>query len=249
MRKNQTLAKIRAGQPTTGAWLNCGYAPLAEIAAHAGFDWVLLDGQHGYWGDEAFIAALTAIATTESTPLARVLRNDPGLIGKALDAGALGVIVPLVNTPEEAALAAKATRYAPQGYRSIGGSRRDFYGDDYTAKANDEIMLAVMIESREAAEHAAEIISVPGVDVGFIGPGDLALSMGTFGRVSAEHEAMVQKVLAAGKTCGVPVGIYCTTVEEAIKRAAQGFTFTPCMTDTTFFTQSWGAMAKKWRER
>ncbi len=249
MRKNQMLAKLRAGQPVAGCWMNCGSPVVAEIAAHAGFDWILLDTQHGYWDDSALLSAFQAISSTDTVPIARVLRNDPGLIGKLLDAGALGIIVPLVNSPQEAAQAVAAMRYPPEGQRSLGGSRLSFYGDDYFFTANKEIMVSMMIETREAAEHAAEILSVPGIDMGFIGPADLALSLGTFGRASAEHEALIEKVLAAGKACHVPMGIYCGSVEDAMRRAQQGFQFMPCVTDTSFISGGLCTILKQWHGR
>jgi len=229
--------------------MNVGSPILAEIAAHAGFDWILLDTQHGYWSDTELLSAFQVIAATETAPIARVLRNDFGLIGKLLDAGALGVVVPMVNSAEEAARAVAAMRYPPQGERSAGGSRLSFYGDDYFAAANPEIMVSVMIETRQAAERAAEILAVPGVDMGFIGPFDLGLSMGPSRYGSAEHEALIQGVLAAGKSCGVPVGIYCGTIEDAIRRAQQGFQLMPCATDTSFFSGGMRSLVKQWRSR
>ena len=231
MRKNQLLAKLRAGEPVYGSWLTTGSPVLAEMAAQVGFDWLLLDTQHGYWTYEATINAFQVIGPTETVPVARVAWNDMALIGRLLDAGALGIVVPMVNSREEAERAAAAMRYPPEGQRSAGGSRLRLYGDDYFPNANSEVMLAVMIETRGAAERAEEILSVPGVDGCFIGPGDLGLSMGTFGRESEEHEAVLGKVLAAGNTCGVPVGLPCTNVQDAKRRAEQGFRLLTCASD------------------
>jgi len=249
MRQNQALAKLRAGQPTVGFWMNTGSSLVAEFAARAGFDWILLDQQHGYWSDDALLAALQVIAPTDTVPLVRVLHNEPGLIGRALDAGALGVIVPLVNSATEAAQAVMAARYPPLGGRSAGGARNRLYGDDYFATANQEVLVAVMIETREAAERAAEIVAVPGVDVVFVGPGDLAFSLGTFGQKSALHEALIQQVLVAGRARRVPAGIYCSSIEEAIRRANEGFLFVPCGDDLSLVGQATRGLVKTWRGR
>ena len=237
MRQNQILRRLRNNETVYGFWLTSGSPILAEVAVHAGFEWLLLDTQHGYWTYEGIINALQVIGPTETVPVVRVARNDPALIGKLLDAGALGIVVPLVNSPEEAQQAVAAMRYPPEGKRSVGGSRLRLYGDDYFQKANEEILVAVMIERREAAEHAEEILAVPGVDCGFIGPGDLGLSLGTFGRESEEHEAMLLHVLAAGQACDVPVGMPCPDVQQARRRAEQGFRFLTCGSDTAAFIE------------
>jgi 2-keto-3-deoxy-L-rhamnonate aldolase RhmA len=249
MRQNKLLTSLRAGRATTGLWMNAGSPLLAELAAHAGLDWILLDTQHGYWGYNDILAATQVISATETTPVARVRRNDPALIGQLLDTGIMGVVVPMVNSPEEAQAAVDAMRYPPRGHRSVGGSRLGLYGEDYFDTANDKVLCAVMIETQQAAEQAEAILAIEGIDLGFIGPMDLALSMGVFGQEGAEHEAMIQHVLEAGQAQDVPMGIYCLTVEQAIERAEQGFQFMPCMTDLTFFQTSLGDMATRWKSR
>lgn len=237
MRKNKLLERLRAGQPSFGMWLTIGSSVIAEEAAHAGFDWVALDIQHGYWTDDQVLAAIQVISNTASVPVARLPANDPAVIGRFLDAGALGVIVPLVNTAEEAARAVAAGRYPPQGKRSAGGSRLLLYGSDYFAAANTEIFIAVMIETQQAVNQIDSILAVPGVDCVFLGPSDLALDMGTFGQASPAHEQAIQTVLAAGKRHGIPVGIPCGSVEAARRRAAQGFQFMDCGSDYGFLSR------------
>lgn len=248
MRKNQALAKLRAGEPTAGLWLNIPSPLIAEFGAHAGFDWILLDAQHGYWSYDSLLAAIQVISATETVPLVRALWNDPALLGQLLDAGALGIVVPMVNSAEEATRAAAAMRYPPYGQRSIGGGRLRFYGSDYIAAANDEVLCAVMIETRQGAERAAEILSAPGVDLGFIGPVDLARSMG-IATGSEEHEAIIRRILAAGQAHGTPVGIFCLHAEEAIHRAEQGFQFMPCALDLAILTSGMSAAVERWRSR
>lgn len=247
MRENKILRRLAAGEATMGLWMNSGSPLMAELGAHAGFDWVLIDTQHGYWDYAETIAATQVIGATDALPVARVARNDPQLIGRLLDIGIMGIVVPLVNSPEEAAAAVDAMRYPPLGHRSVGGPRLSLYGDDYTVAANSEILAAVMIETQEAAEQAREILSVPGVDMGFIGPVDLSLSMGTYGQQSAAHEAMIQSVLKAGQECGVPVGIYAMGLEDAMRRAKQGFQFMPAMNDLAHYQGGLQHVVSTWR--
>ncbi|MBI2202115.1 MAG: hypothetical protein HYU43_09290, partial [Armatimonadetes bacterium] len=207
MRTNQALGRLRRGEVVTCFWMNLGSPLLAEMAARwNAFDSILLDAQHGYWTEETLLTALQVIGPTETVPLVRVARNDPALIGRALDAGALGVMVPLVNSVEEAKQAVSAMRYPPAGSRSAGGTRLFYYGEDYYGAANSEILCMVMIETVEAVSRAVEILSVPGVDMGFIGPGDLAISLGCYPQRGSVHEAAVMKVLEAGNKAGKPVG-------------------------------------------
>ncbi|OGG46041.1 MAG: hypothetical protein A3F84_01815 [Candidatus Handelsmanbacteria bacterium RIFCSPLOWO2_12_FULL_64_10] len=235
MRKNRLLSKLRSGQPAFGIWLCVGSPILAEEAAHLGFDWALLDAQHGHWGYDAMLNACQVVGVTATEMVIRAPWNDPAQIGLVMDAGTLSVIVPMVNSPEEARRAVAAARYPPEGLRSAASSRVFLYGSDYLEKANEEIMVTIMIETQEAAERADEILSVPGVDGCLIGPSDLAISMGMFGKETAEHEALIQRVLEAGKRHGVIMGYPSGTVEEALKRASQGFQLLTCGSDIGAF--------------
>lgn len=235
MRKNRLLSKLRSGQPAYGVWLSVGSPLLAEEAAHMGFDWVLLDAQHGHWGYEPLLNAFQVVEPTGTEMVARVPWNDPSQIAAILDAGTLCIIVPMVNSPEEARAAVAAARYPPEGRRSAASIRVFRYGSDYIEKANGEVMITIMIETREAAERADEILSVPGIDCCLIGPGDLAISMGMFRRETEEHEALIQKILAAGKRHNVIMGFPAGTVEEAKKRASQGFQLLTCGSDIGAF--------------
>ena len=235
MRENTVLKKMRSGQASFGLILTVGAPILAEEAAQVGLDWVALDTQHGYWGDQALMNAIQVVSHTLTLPFARIGGNDPFLIGRHLDAGCLGVIVPLVNSEEEARQAVEAARFPPEGKRSGGGSRLRQYSQSYFTEANPEIFLAVMLETAQAVEHADRILSVPGVDCGFIGVGDLALDLGTFGRESQRHEEAIQTILKAGQRHGVPIGMPCASLQAARQRAAQGFQFLSTGSDTEFF--------------
>lgn len=248
MRSNPVLAALRAGRPSFGVWLTIGSTVLAEEVALGGFEWALIDLQHGYWAEDALLSALQTISHTPTVPIVRPAANDPTLIGRALDQGALGVVVPMVNSRAEAEQAAAAVRYPPAGTRSAGGSRTLLYGDDYFTAANPEILLAVMIETRRAVEGIDDILSVPGIDCAFIGPGDLALDLGTYGQQSERHEEALQTILRAGQRHGVAVGLACGSAEVAQSRAAQGFQFLDVGVDIAFFWQGLRAAQQAMKE-
>ena len=146
--------------------------------------------------------------------------------------------------------AVASVRYPPQGTRSAGGTRMLLYGEDYFSAANPEILLAVMLETRQALANVDDILSVPGIDCAFIGPGDLAIDLGTYGRQSDEHEAALQAILQAGQRHGVAVGLACGSPEVGKRRAAQGFQFVDVGVDISFFWQGLredaGSVAQTW---
>ena len=191
-------------------WLCTGSAALAELAAESGPDAVVFDCQHGLWDRGALAAAIPAVAP--ATPLVRVAANLPHLIGDALDHGALGVIVPLVESAVEAAAAVGAAHFPPRGTRSGGGIRplRDFPA--YVA-SSDQTLVAVMIETQAGLANAAAIAATPGVDLIFIGPGDLGLAIG-----ADTLEAGIATVLATARSAGVPCGIFTLGPEAAARR-------------------------------
>lgn len=235
MRQNTALAKWRAGQQTIGGWLSLANTHVAEIMAHAGFDWLCVDLQHGLldYGDLRHL--LPAISTTATTPLVRVPANEPSAIMKALDAGAMGVIVPLVNDAAEAAAAVSACRYPPRGSRSWGPLRAALYGGaGYAEQANDELACVVMIETRAGIEHLDEIAATPGVDGVFVGPADLALSLGLPPRGDTDdplHAATVARVFDTCRRHRLAVGIHTTSLDWAGRRLAAGFDFVTVASD------------------
>ncbi|MFW5866777.1 MAG: HpcH/HpaI aldolase family protein [Armatimonadota bacterium] len=223
MMKNTPLEKVRAGEPTFGLTAGTGSALIAEILARSGVDWVWIDEQHGPWGRESMYHAIQVVGLAGCAPIVRAGSNEFFRIGRALDAGALGVIVPMVNSVEEAEAAVHAAKYPPRGGRSSGGVRLRFLGDDYRETANDNTLVALMIETVEAVEAVPEIAAVDGVDCLFIGPGDLSVSMGVEPGCD-DHEAAIQRILRESNEVGTPVGFPCGTPEEAKMRADQGFT-------------------------
>ena len=242
MRKNLALAKWRAGEPTIGGWLSLANTHTAELMANAGFDWLCVDLQHGLLGYEDLRHMLPAISTTDTTPLVRVAGNDPKEIMKVLDAGALGVIVPLVNNRAEAAAAISACRYPPDGTRSFGPIRAALYGGrGYAAEANGEVACIVMIETKEGIEKVEEIVTTPGLGGVYIGPSDLALSLGLppLGDTdNPTHLATVEKIVAACKRHKVPVGIHTGGLDYTRRRLEAGFDFVTLGTDAGFLMRS-----------
>jgi 4-hydroxy-2-oxoheptanedioate aldolase len=215
--------------------MTLGSPLVAEHLAHIGFDWLVVDTEHGPASIETATLCFMAIKTTETVPMARVAWNDPHLIKRVLDTGALGVVVPMVNSVEEAEQAVGAMKHPPEGFRSHGGGRFLYYGNDYEERANDEIVSVVMIEHIQGVERAKEILSVPGVDAGFIGPADLAASLDAKWGDEKSEEA-IQRILEAGKAVGTPTGIQCQSAEELNQRAAEGFQYLSLLSDTWLLT-------------
>ena len=212
MRPNAVKRQLRAGQPSIGTFLSLGSALGAEQLAHVGFDWLVIDQEHAAIDATLTEHLLQAISTTATVPLVRVPWNGPDWIKRALDAGAMGVIVPMVSSREEAEAVVSACRYPPLGARGIGGTRTRLYGGaDYVQQANEEILVVVQIETIRAVEHAREILSVPGIDAYYIGPTDLCASMGlpaTWNPDYPEYWRALDEVARVGRELRVPSGIH-----------------------------------------
>lgn len=238
MRKNLTKEKLRKGEVTIGTWMAISDSLSAEVLANLGFDWLTVDMEHNPFDFGDLKAILQAISTTNVTPFVRVPWNDPAIIKRVLDTAAYGVVVPNVKTGEEAKRAVAACRYPPVGMRGVGGTRTRLYGGpDYYQKANEEISVHLMIEDVQAIKNAEEIISTPGVDAIFIGPNDLAFSMGIPGGYDNKHPdhiAACKHVLATCKKYNVPCGIHVSGWEEANRRIVEGYTWLPIVNDVRF---------------
>lgn len=231
MRKNKIKELWRQGKPATSAWSSTGDPFVVEILGHMGVDAVVIDMQHGM-GITADKAArgFQVLSSTPAVPMARVPWNDPAQIQYVLDAGAYGVVVPLINSYDDAARAGQACRYSPKGYRSVGPNRVRFYaGEDYFTGANDEVICLVMIEDiKTVQDKLEEICKAPGIDGLYIGPSDLSVTMGGspgLGQTNAKHLAACQRVLDAANTAGLVAGIHAVSASEAKYRFAQGFKF------------------------
>ena len=232
MKKNPVKAALKAGKPQVGTWLSLGSVYAARLMARVGFPWLTVDIEHSPidWSEAALMFG--AIADAGCVPLARVPRGDHDLIKRVLDGGAFGIVVPMVNTVEEAKTAIAAAKYPPVGNRSIGGGLHamnfDATAGDYFKYANDEILVILQTESPQGVENAEEIYSLPGVDAIFVGPNDLKFQMRDADGndpTPDEFEATLGRVLAAGKKVGTPVGLHLQTVEDVEKRIAEGWQF------------------------
>jgi 2-dehydro-3-deoxyglucarate aldolase/4-hydroxy-2-oxoheptanedioate aldolase len=218
------------------------------MAARARPDVIVLDLQHGLWERQAVEAAI-GVVPAEIPVLARVAENSPFAIGQALDAGAEGVIVPLVESRKQAARAVKAARYPPHGERSGGGARP--LGDyvAYHAAAERGIVVAVMIETVKGLENAAKIAATPGVDLVFIGTGDLALSLDVFPEMGAAHEDACGGILAACRAKWTPCGIFTTSAEAAARRSAEGYRLVVVADDISLVARGFGAAVAAFAEK
>ena len=243
MRQNRLKKLWREGRPALGGWLQIPSSFAAEVMAHAGFDWVCVDMQHGVIGYQQSVEMLQAISTTEAVPLVRVPWNEPGAIMKALDAGAYGVIIPMVNSREEAKAAVAACRYPPEGARSYGPVRAAYYGGlDYAINANQETCCIPMIETTQALERLDQILSVPGIDAIYVGPADLSMSLGLLPAADNDDSAFVtaiEKILAGCRRHRVVPGI-AGSVKTAPKRIDQGFLMVAVVTDAAVLAEGAG---------
>lgn len=229
------------GETAVGAWLTIPNAFSAEVVARCDFDYVCVDTQHGFNDHHGTWKMLQAINLGSATPLVRVLQNDAGLIGKSLDAGARGIIVPMVNTRAQAEAAVQACRYAPDGSRSFGPARAlRQEGADYYAHANDDVAVIPMIETAEAVENLDDILSVPGVDAVYVGPSDLSLTLG-LPPGNNDGDAVFDEALAAiAAGCarhGVVAGCH-TSAELCQRRIRQGFGMVTATSDLVSLTRA-----------
>ncbi len=234
MRANHVKRRLAAGEPSIGTWLSLPSPEAAEFVSRLGFDWLVVDTEHNPTDILTLSRMFGAITTGGSAPMVRIPWNHPENFKRVLDAGAWGVVVPMVNSREEAERAAEATFFPPKGNRSVGGSmtgtRFDTSGGDYLKHADDEICLILQIEHIDAVERCADILSVPGVAGCFIGPNDLAASMGLGLGVPLEWDEprMVEAIAHVCKTAkevGVAPGIHTSGADGINQRIAEGFQF------------------------
>lgn len=235
MRENRLRALWKSGGAAVNGWLAIPNGFSAETMAHQGWDSLTIDLQHGVVDYQSMIPMLQAISTTDAVPVVRVPWLDPGALMKALDAGAYGVICPMINTPEEAARLVAYTHYAPRGTRSFGPVRALLYGGaDYPQHANDTIVTFAMIETAQALENLDAIMSVEGLDAVYIGPSDLSLALGcrpVFDDVDPPVAQAIDHILERAKAHGLVAGIHNGTPEGALARIAKGFQFVTVSSD------------------
>jgi 4-hydroxy-2-oxoheptanedioate aldolase len=232
MRANPVKRKLKEGQPSVGTWLSLGNLAAARFMARTGFDWLTVDVEHSMAGIEATTAMLGTVADARCVALARVPSNRHDHIKRMLDNGAHGVVVPMVNSREEAEAAVSACHYPPRGTRSVGGNQHalnfDASAAEYYAKADEEILVVLQCEHIQAVRDADAIFSVPGIDAIFVGPNDLAASMrspeGRPPSAEATADAM-RHILATCRKHRVAAGLHCASVAEARHRIEEGWQF------------------------
>jgi 4-hydroxy-2-oxoheptanedioate aldolase len=234
MRANHVRRRLAAGEPSIGTWLSLPSPEAAEYVSRVGFDWLVVDAEHNPVDIRTLAAMFAAMANSATAPMVRIPWNAPEHFKRVLDAGAWGVVVPMVNSREEAERAVDACRYVPQGGRSVGGGRHALsFGTDastYFNNANDEVLLVLQIEHIDGVNNADEILSVPGVDACFIGPNDLAASMGLGLGVPLESDhpelsAAIAQIREACVRHGVAPGVHCSHADGVNQRIAEGFRF------------------------
>ena len=227
MRPNRIKQMWRDNQCVTMGWLSISNAFTAEIMARQGFDALNVDMQHGLTDMANLWPMLQAISQTDTVPVVRVATNESGAIMKALDLGAYGIIIPLVNTAEEAARAVAACRYPPVGIRSSGPVRAVHYGGpDYQAKANDEIVVLVMIETKEGLANLEAICRTPGLDGIYIGPADLSYALGLPpgpDKKDAIHMDACDRILKTAHAAGIKACMHCASAAFAADSIKRGF--------------------------
>jgi 4-hydroxy-2-oxoheptanedioate aldolase len=244
MRKN-TVREIWAnGGAVLNGWCSIPSSFSAEVMAHQGFDAITIDMQHGVVDYQVAVTMLQAISTTSVIPMARVPWNDPARLMKILDAGAYGVICPMINSREDAESLVGACKYPPMGFRSFGPIRAKYYaggashgGGDYHEFANEETLVIPQIETRQAIENLDEILSVPGIGGIYIGPSDLAMALGSEPRKGQNDPAVIEAkmtILEACKRHGIPAGIHTNSTDVAIEMIEQGFQLTSLQSDDRF---------------
>jgi 4-hydroxy-2-oxoheptanedioate aldolase len=242
MRANRLRTIWTSGAAAISGWLSMPSSYGAEIMAHQGWDALIIDLQHGAIDYQVMLGMLQAIATTDTVPLVRVPWLEPGLLMKVLDAGAYGVICPMVSTREDAQNLVAWTHYAPRGVRSLGPVRAGLYaGADYAQHANDTITVFAMIETARALDNLDAILSVEGLDAIYIGPSDLSMSLGcapAFDDVAPKVAQAIAHVLERAQAHGVIAGIHNSSAGTAMNRIARGFQFVSISTDAQLMADS-----------
>ena len=229
MRENRMRTLWRENQAVVNGWLAIPNSFSAEVMAHQGWDSLTVDMQHGMIDYAAMVTMLQAISTTATVPVVRVPWLEPGILMKALDAGAYGVICPMINSREDAQKLVAYTHYAPRGTRSFGPVRATLYGGaDYAQHANHTVVTFAMIETAQALDRLDDILSVEGLDAIYIGPSDLSLSLGcrpVFDDVDAPVAQAIAHIAERAKAHGVQCGIHNGVPAVAQARVAMGYRF------------------------
>ena len=252
---NKLKALWAEGKPALNGWCSIGNPFTAEIMAAQGFDAITVDMQHGALDYSSLLPMFQAMRASGATLMARLPWNEPGVIMKALDAGAYGIICPMVSTAEDAARFVRCLRYPPLGERSFGPTRVSFAaGANYAGEANGNILGFAMIETAEGFANVEAIAATPGLDGLYIGPADLTLALTQgrlapgFDREEPEMVEAIRAILAAAKTAGIRAGIHCGTPDYAARAIGWGFDLTTVGGDARFLAAAAGATVARFRD-
>jgi len=232
---NHVKVRLKQGLPVVGHWVSIPSPSIAELLASFDPDWLVIDTEHGPATWERVEDILRAMKGTSVVPIVRIVNNDPGLMKQTFDRGAYGVIVPMVNTVEEARNAVAWAKYPPEGMRGVAGTRVSRYGLDmaqYFSEWNAQVLVILQIETREALKNVEAIAAVPGVDVLFVGPNDLSANLNVFRQF--DHPEFTQAlgvIQTAAKKHSVATGYMAGSAEETLQRIDQGFQFVAAGSD------------------
>jgi 2-keto-3-deoxy-L-rhamnonate aldolase RhmA len=235
---NELKAKLKRGEITFGVTLGIGFLEVSEALGNLGLDYITFDMQHTSLEAETTQAMIQAISYSPTVPMVRVVSNDLGLINKALDIGAYSVIVPLVNTMDDAAKAVRASKYAPEGIRSWGPRRQAMRDPEYAKTANTEVMIIPQIETELALKNIEDIVTTEGIDAIFVGPNDLSMSLGVFGQFdNPRFLKAIEKVVSTCKAHDVSPGLLAPAgpLETSLQ---QGFKMIQLGGDLALLTES-----------
>ncbi|MDR1964799.1 MAG: hypothetical protein LBQ50_13585 [Planctomycetaceae bacterium] len=235
-----TKQKLRAGLPAYGGWVMIAHPTIIELYAGEHFDWICLDMEHTSIDLRSMHECILAAKGMEVDVLVRLPSHEPSIAKRVLDAGAAGIIIPCINSAEQARQAVAMTKYPPEGNRGTSLSRNTDFGrnfKDHFENHNEKVIVVIMLEHVEALNHLEEILQVPGIDATFIGPYDLSTSMGLSGQL--DHPKVVaaqQRILEACQKYGVPAGYHVVQPNEKLvrQRVEEGFCFIGCGLDTEF---------------
>lgn len=253
MRANELRKSWSAGAKTLNGWLAIPNGFTAEIMAHQGFDSLTIDMQHGVVDYQTAVSMLQAISTTATVPLVRVPWNEPGILQKMLDAGAYGIICPMINRRAEAEAFVAACRYPPVGSRSFGPIRATIYGGaDYPQHANAEVLTLAMIETEEAVANLEAILAVEGLDGVYVGPADLANSLGVAPGFDPEDEtvmAAIRTIVHSTRQRGKIAGIHCGSPAYIERMWSLGFDYATLLSDARFMAMKAAELLSELKDR
>ncbi|CAG8060811.1 unnamed protein product [Penicillium salamii] len=248
---NRLQKSLKAGNPAYGGWQMLPGTNLTRVLCRAAsnMDWLLVDMEHGNISDDSMHEIVAAAAACAVSPIVRVVDGQPWMIKRALDSGAHGILVPVLETVKDAEDVVRSSKFPPMGNRGFepllavekfveqhahGGNVKELSGREYLEQANNSLVIAVQIETQSALEHVKEIAMVPGIDVLFVGPFDLGVSIGhpiVGGKIDKTLELAIQSVQEAAQAAGIKAGIYCDSGEDAKEWAAKGFLMNSVVTD------------------